>query len=304
MRHALILLLVLLFALSPTMAFAAALDEIERYEITVDAREDGTLDMTYRIDWKVLDDQEQGPLTFVLLGVPNSHIDEITALSDCIESIRYQSADGHHLRIDLDRPYRAGEVASLGFSIHQARMYELTDEGCNYRFTPGWFDDIGVQALTIRWNARDVAQSDAQGAEGGYLVWRTVLSAGERYAVNVSYPPGALDASGEGEDDFEWGRLVSGLAFAAVFLALITFFLRRGGRYRGGFGGGRSAGFRSNCACACACAGCACACACAGGGRAGCAAKNFYGGGFQRKDLEGPLRSSMEDEPSLDRSKR
>ena len=49
-----------------------------------------------------------------------------------------------------------------------------------------------------------------------------------------------------------------------------------GGGRGGGFGGGGFGG-GGHCACASSCA-CACACACAGGGRAGCSAKNLYGG--------------------------
>ncbi|MBR6231286.1 MAG: hypothetical protein IKR00_05050 [Lachnospiraceae bacterium] len=35
--------------------YAADLDEIVNYEITVEPNEDATLTMTYHIDWKVLD---------------------------------------------------------------------------------------------------------------------------------------------------------------------------------------------------------------------------------------------------------
>ena len=48
-------------------------DEIEHFHITVDVQEDASLRMTYQIDWKVLDDERYGPLTWVDIGLPNSH---------------------------------------------------------------------------------------------------------------------------------------------------------------------------------------------------------------------------------------
>ena len=63
-------------------------DQIEHFLITVDVQEDASLLMTYHIDWRVLDDQEYGPLEWVDIGVPNQNHTDVKALSSNISRIR------------------------------------------------------------------------------------------------------------------------------------------------------------------------------------------------------------------------
>ena len=89
------------------------LDEILNYTITVDVNEDATLHMVYRIDWKVLNSTKEGPLSWVLIGVPNSHCKDIKARSSTIKKIKYTTdRGGSFVRIDLDREYKAGEIVN------------------------------------------------------------------------------------------------------------------------------------------------------------------------------------------------
>lgn len=301
------------FALMILLSFAPALtakadnklDEIESYKITVDMEKDGSLDITYHIDWMVLDDTSEGPLTWVKVGIPNEYVDNINALSDNISSIDYSNENaGDYVRIDFDKSYYASEIVSFDFSIHEYYMYKLDDDKniCSYSFTPGWFDDIDVKSLTILWNSENVLNSDSAKKESSYLVWTTSLSAGERYSVNVSYNSSAFvlsdqkneypsDLPGGGiniednsytsyDNNNDWDSIITIIVIIlVVIISIILRILGGGGGYRGGFGthgffiGGGGGG---HCACAGGCA-CACACACAGGGRAGCSAKNFYG---------------------------
>ena len=47
-------------------SYAADLDRIVNYNVTVEPRmNDGTLDITYAITWKVLDSTTEGPLEWV-----------------------------------------------------------------------------------------------------------------------------------------------------------------------------------------------------------------------------------------------
>ena len=62
-------------------------DQILDYQVTVDPREDSTLDITYEIKWKVLDSETEGPLSWCQIATPNENFDEITPLSDTIEEI-------------------------------------------------------------------------------------------------------------------------------------------------------------------------------------------------------------------------
>ena len=53
------------------------LDEIQSYIITIDPQNDATLKMNYSIEWKVLNDKNEGPLEWVKLGIPNIYVYEI-----------------------------------------------------------------------------------------------------------------------------------------------------------------------------------------------------------------------------------
>ena len=112
----LILCLMMLLPVIAMRAAAADLDEILNYTITVDVNEDATLQMVYHIDWKVLDSDSEGPLEWVKIGVPNLHHSDMNGLSSAVRRISGMSESGEtYARIDLDRAYYAGEVASIDF---------------------------------------------------------------------------------------------------------------------------------------------------------------------------------------------
>ncbi len=207
----LLLCLLLVSPLFTATAQAAELDEILRYEITVDVNDDATLRMRYHIDWKVLDSTSEGPLSWVTIGIPNNHYLSMTALSPAVKEIRYASDGGSNVRVDLDREYHAGEVAQIEFEVVQDYMYqvdELTEGETVYRFTPGWFDDIRVDELTIRWNAdRALSQTPACIQKNGYFTWSKALDKGEMFDVSVTYPNDAFafDVSKSIETGDDWG---------------------------------------------------------------------------------------------------
>ena len=193
----LILCLMMLLPVIAMRAAAADLDEILNYTITVDVNEDATLHMVYHIDWKVLDSISEGPLEWVKIGVPNSHYSSMEGRSDAVRRISGMNENGEtYARIDLDRAYYAGEVAQIEFELTQDYMYQvdmMTEGETVYRLTPGWFDDIRVDEMTIRWNADKVLSHDPDSlVEGGYCTWTKPLSKGEKYRVTVTYPNDAF----------------------------------------------------------------------------------------------------------------
>lgn len=298
--------LALLMALIPipVAKAGAPLDEIEVYRITVDMESDASMDLTYHIEWKVLDDSSEGPLSWVKIGVPNQYVDNIQALSDSIADIYYYDDGGSYIRIDLDRDYYEGEIVTMDFSLRVMYMYMASTDSnvCSYYFTPGWFDGIEVKSLTILWNSDNVKYSDSASKEGDYLVWTASLQPGETFSTYVEYDISAFNTDYAGPPeiskepyeettyypDYEYesdynsgdiGGLIALIIIAPIVIIIIVIRKIGGGGnggYRGGFGGYYHGGGGCASSCACAC-GCACACACAGGGRAGCSAKNFYG---------------------------
>lgn len=270
------------------MAYSDALDEIEDYEIKIKPASDGSLYMTYHIAWKVLDDESEGALTWVKIGIPNEYVEDVRPLSDSVKSAKYKRYDGgDYVRVDLDRKYYAGEVVDIDFSIHQHHMYEMAGEGRTYEFTPGWFDEIAVDRLAVYWDKTGVDSLPYKAVEDkDDYFWETALDPGDRYYIRVYYPAGVFT---EQDDAAKSARQATDVVLIALVVAVpvlicvlaLIFRARVAGKdhytkdrgmggiytsthHTGGHGGG------GGCACACACA-------CAGGGRAGCARKDFYG---------------------------
>ncbi len=287
---------IILMQLGTTKVSAEAnLDEIEDYTITVNAREDGTLDIRYDIEWKVLSDKNGSePLTWVKVGIPNSHCDSVEAITDNIEKARYYYDGGEVIRVDFTEKHYEGDVFTFSFTIHQSYMYMLEDDAIKYSFTAGWFEDIVVKKITIKWNKLWVEESTATevSEEGKYLVWRGEnLPEGDHFSTSVRYPKGTFATDdnqqyverSSGDSDSEGATILIVLAGVLIVLFIIYMIIIFFDDYSGGsgFGGGSShSTFISSCArssCACV-SSCACACACAGGGRAGCSTKDFYDG--------------------------
>lgn len=291
-----IILTFIVICLLTGSALAKDLDEIINYGVSVQMREDGTADMTYHVDWRVLDDKQEGPLEWVKIGIPNKHVDSITALTSNIKKIGYLSDGGSFVKITFDRKYKAGEVVTFEFSLHQSYLYVLEGDNVRFSVTPGWFDNIEVKNAVVRWKAEGVTSSNTELSRDGYLFWNTVLHKGERHRAEVIYPRSyfmqldenqqATRAQSGSDDDDSLFSIIAIIVVAVIILFVIK--ASESDHYRGGsgFGGGHtvvvhshthsSGCVRSSCACA-SCA-CACACACAGGGRAGCSKKDFYVG--------------------------
>ena len=182
--------------LAALRAEAAPLDEILNYTITVDVNEDATLNMKYHIEWLVLDSDSEGPLEWVQIGTPNNHSKDYIALSDTIKSISHISSGGSYAKITLKQKYYEGQKVSFDFQITQDYMYEmnrLEDGYTTYELTPGWFDDIAVDNLTVYWNS-DKLHSWTPGCEidKGYHSWTVKLKPGEKTRICVTYPNDAF----------------------------------------------------------------------------------------------------------------
>ncbi len=221
-------LMFLVAAAFPCLASAQdAIDEIQNYEITADVNDDATVNLRYHIEWTVLDDAEEGPLSWVSIGLPNSHVEDYSAISDNISDM---DIDGNYAIINFDRKYYKNETVSFDFTIRQDNMYsmnELKDGETLYYFTPGWFDSIDVKRLVIRWNGNQALAWDGPCEcliRDGYCTWTTDLPAGETVDIKVSYSNDAFgfDASKEFEEaeeyaydsygDSDFGAILAGIA--------------------------------------------------------------------------------------------
>ena len=90
----LLLTFFVLLLLIPNFSMAKDLDQINEYNITIDPRNNGSLDIFYNIKWQVLDSDTEGPLEWVKVGIPNSSVDSIKAKSSNIKSAKYYKDNG------------------------------------------------------------------------------------------------------------------------------------------------------------------------------------------------------------------
>lgn len=203
-------------------------DRIQEYKVTVEALENGSLDILYEFVWEALDTWEE--LTWVEIGMANRHFSVYPdSVSDTIREYSKEDYDGEvYLNLDLDRAYAGGEVVRFSFKINQQAMLCKTTNGFFYEFVPGWFNATPVDHYVFRWAADDRIES-AKGAQRytGYYHWSGQFDCGEYQMMTVEYkadsfenyslvPYKAFDDSGA-YNDLEGGR--TGLIILAFIVA-------------------------------------------------------------------------------------
>lgn len=166
------------------------IDAIEKYDITVTPRSDGSLDIKYDVVWRAISGSE--PLSWVDIGIPNSDAALYTAsVSDTVESAEVveTGGGGSYVRLYFNEEYKGGETVSFAFEINQTKMLARKDGTYLFEFVPGWFNEIPVESYRILWRADDgeIAKPDGAIREGDYYVWEGSLQPGEYRLVRVEY---------------------------------------------------------------------------------------------------------------------
>lgn len=215
-------------ALLRTDILAAPLDEIVDYEVNASVNQDATVDLKYHIEWKVLDSDKEGPLSWVRIGIPNSHYSNLQALTDNIRCIGYDSSGGSYVRIDFDRDYYSGEVIVFEFSVTMDHMYRVSSPESGYTeyvFTPAWFDDIAIDKMTVRWKADKAYSWDPYCLTlVGSLVWMEKdMAPGKQMTVKVTYPNDAYAFDTSRKTEEHESPLVEGIAMIfGLMIILVT----------------------------------------------------------------------------------
>lgn len=246
-------------ALAQSYAEPGDYDEIKSYTVTVEPRPDGSADITYDIHWQVVGGGSGDYLSWVKIGLANSHADDFRILTpDTISALSYSDDGGSYARVDFyDRYYspdvaaRKGAASSVhfAFAVHQSHLFTRSgDQSASFAFTPGWFDDIVVDELTVRWKTCEGITADNTDAEDGYLVWRCgPLGHGEVVTVNVTVPAltavGYADSAAMSAEDAPGyedpaDRILMMAALVLVIVAAMVFItvLISASRWQGGFG--------------------------------------------------------------------
>ena len=175
------------------------LDYIPDYFVTVDLREDGSADIVYDITWQVIDGDQTDYLSWVKIGLPNAHAEDLTPLTDTISDLQYTGDGGSYAKVVFARRYYSPEVAAqnggesrvrFAFSVHQNHLFTLNDDGtATFEFTPGWFDDLVVEHMQVRWRSGDGFVADNSSEEDGYLIWEFgPMGHGQSANIHVTVP--------------------------------------------------------------------------------------------------------------------
>ena len=175
------------------------MDYIPDYFVTVDLREDGSADIVYDITWQVIDGDQTDYLSWVKIGLPNAYAEDLTPLTDTISDLQYNGDGGSYAKVVFARRYYSPEVAAqnggesrvrFAFSVHQSHLFTLNNDGtATFEFTPGWFDDLVVERMQVRWRGGDGFVADNTSEEDGYLIWEFgPMGHGQSANIHVTVP--------------------------------------------------------------------------------------------------------------------
>ena len=167
--------------------------------IDIQPQADGSLLTTYGIDWCVIDNSA-GPLTWIMLGMPNEHYEIVSSSGDVSSVNAYDEGFNYRIRVDLPREVNAGDCVSFSVQVHQyglAKLDQATGQ-IGFYFTPGWFDEVPVDHLNVTWllpadPAWIVSMTpDPVRQEFGQAIWESDLQPGEKYPLSVVYDKAAF----------------------------------------------------------------------------------------------------------------
>lgn len=202
--------------------YMSPLDRMRLYEVNAVPRDDGTLDITYHLQWEVLNDSREGPLREVRIGLANNQCTltaaggDVMAMSDYINGLRGKTTfvwddgtessqpdfhwglnyeivnlpgEGWLIVFQLNRNFYKGECADFWFTLHQQDM--LCDGGDQvfFDFTPGWFPEMEVEQYRFTWqdDPSRILASNEDREEEGLLIWEGSLKADGYRTMKVSY---------------------------------------------------------------------------------------------------------------------
>lgn len=251
----LLLTLVLFAALLPgavQTAWAKDYDHILSYQVDVTPNvEDGSLAIRLDFRWEALEDlpaanSQQGG---VKIGIPNGSIRELTALTDNIADLQN---DSKYVYVDFTREQKANKPFDFSFSWVQEYMYTLDGSTVSYSYTPGWFDSILIDEMTLTWHDPAGVTGSASGGtteNGAHVLTATNMGHGAKLPLSVTYShwPVTLDASRSADnlpgssDEFDpsnsgvFATIVGFIATLVILFVIFSIFFG-GSHYSGGFG--------------------------------------------------------------------
>lgn len=232
---------------------AASTDVVKYYGLRVDPMEDGSLKMTYHIQWEVQSSKADGT-NFVKIKIPNSSAKQFSRITENIKEVSYFSQFGDdYVKVDFYKSFKKGEVIDFKFEYTQCNLFEEPDERTSdtsqklgstksaFRedgvkeaaSAASWnglyvydlvsdFGKVEVKSYEVKWKAKDVKLCSAP-LKDGYFVKTGSLKAGERMSMLVGYSADAMDY--KTHHVFHAGVRMCIIFLAVLIIGFISFIL-------------------------------------------------------------------------------
>ena len=289
-----------------------AKDLITDYKIYIEPDFDGSVYLTYQLDWTALDDDD--PLTWVEIGMPNHsyRIIESSINGPIAYYEKYSEGDYESIRFYLTNEYSGGDFFDFSFKVEVYDLICHVDKGYYIEYIPCWFNAIDVEKYTFYWKkSYDVLSTNCDATNSEYYIWKGSLKMGEYRKLYAYYDDYSFseDMNSVKYEEFDDSKVYNQLksdkqgivVFGIFFIVLLTLyhiytidsfvsynrgrgFIKDNGHYVNVYGrvNPKYRASHGNGGSSCACA---CACACAGGGRAGCSVKDGYSSNKFKKEI-------------------
>lgn len=191
---------------------------VDNYEILINSKSDGSIDMEYNISLSLnADVQSVDNIVLKLpLGTP--------ILKDYdYNTISAVDFDYRKANISLKRSYNAGEKIKLNFKINMSDVYRyLENKGLViYRITIGDVKEFKNNKIVVKWNKSGVYFSGRSKDIDGYYVWKQNYSFFRSYQVMIQYYQSNFDMLKK--EDFKIENFICnyGLIIIAFFVIVL-----------------------------------------------------------------------------------
>lgn len=224
------MLLVLLSCFFVTNTYAKNSSAIiTNFIVTVNTRDDGSLNMNYHVDWMVLDNSLKGRWKYIKVPICNHFYNSIKPISSNIENIGCINDNGSFIRIKFKDSYKPNDIISFDFSIHQSYMYSLDYENnkCTFSFSPIGYDNILINHAEVRWKKNSILTHNADSFDNDYLIWESKLDSGEFLNIFVEYDLNHFitDVNKQFVDDHNEPSINLSLPNCIIFILLLNMYV-------------------------------------------------------------------------------
>ena len=106
-------------------------------------------------------------------------------------------------------------------------MNALKEGETVYTFIPGWFDDINVEKMIMKWGNDKVESFTPAGiVENGYITWENKMPKGKKLEFNITYPNNAYNfdvTKSVAKPEKDYSGIAVGISYVLVIILTLVF---------------------------------------------------------------------------------